>query len=108
MRVGEKNVRKRTFKFDGSDGAAEMIAVILKHYADVAFPLGGSDCAAASREALQSIAQNIMQSNQETKPAEISRRQRPMLRSAVKWFYTQSEYAAPNDPLYLSLTDKLA
>ena len=93
-------MRKRTFLFDGSNGAAEMMVAILNHYANVAFPIGGSECAAASREALQAIAQNISQSNIDDMPVEISRRQRPMLKSAVKWFYTQSEYASPNDPMY--------
>jgi len=42
-----------------------MMVTILNHYADVAFPLGGSDCAAASREALQSIAAKILQAHAE-------------------------------------------
>ena len=97
-------MRKRSFIFDGSDGAAQMLTLILKQYADTAFPLGGSDCAAASREALQAIADNILQTEQ----AEINRRQRPMLRSAVTWFYTQSDYAAPEDPMFERLQDRLA
>jgi hypothetical protein len=95
---------KRTFIFDGSDGAAEMLSAILNHYADVAFPLGGSECAAASREAVHSIIGKL-------KPIddiEISRRQRPMLRSAVKWFYNDSVYASPNDPMYINLVRRLA
>jgi hypothetical protein len=50
----------------------------------------------ASREALQAIANNISQNEL----AEINRRQRPMLKSAVKWFYTESEYASPNEVMY--------
>ena len=89
-------MKKRTFNFDGSEGAAEMMFSILNHYANVAYPVGGSDCAAASREALQAIANNIAQNEQ----AEISRRQRPILKSAVRWFYTESEYASPNEVMY--------
>ena len=95
--------KKRIFHFDGSDGAAEMMVTILNHYANVAFPLGGSDCAAASREALQAIADNIAQNEL----AEINRRQRPMLKSAVKWFYTESEYASPNEVMYDRLLSQL-
>lgn len=73
-----------------------MMIALLNHYSNVAFPLGGSDCAAASREALHVIIRTI----RESELCEISRRQRPILKSAVKWFYTQSEYAAPNDPMY--------
>ena len=92
--------RKRFFLFDGADGAAEKLVSILNHYANVAFPIGGSDCAAASREALQTIANNINRAEQLSEMVEINRRQRPMLKSAVKWFYTQSEYAAPEDEMY--------
>jgi len=93
-------MKKRVFLFDGSKGAAEMLVLILKNYADIAFPMGGSDCAAASREALQSIAHTIKLAEQGNEPAEINRRQRPMLKSAVKWFYTESEYAADKDVMY--------
>ena len=96
-------MKKRTFVFDGSEGAAQMLALILKHYADIAFPIGGSECAAASREALQAIAITITQSEH----AEINRRQRPMLKSAVKWFYTQSEFAAPEDAMFEKLLARL-
>jgi len=95
---------KRTFIFDGSDGAAEMLSAILNHYADIAFPLGGSECAAASREAVHNIIEKLKPLGE----IEISRRQRPMLRSAVKWFYNDSAYASPNDPMYAGLVRRLA
>ena len=76
-------MKKRIFYFDGSDGAAEMMAAVLNHYADVAYPRGGSDCAAASREALQAVANKLMTAQSEGLAAEISRRQRPLLKSAV-------------------------
>ena len=93
-------MKKRLFLFDGAEGAAEKMVEILNHYADIAYPLGGSDCAAASREALQAIANKIHQAEFKVELAEISSRQRPMLKSAVKWFFTQSEYADVDDPLY--------
>jgi hypothetical protein len=96
-------MRKKTFLFDGSEGAAEMLVLILNHFIDVAFPLGGSDCAAASRQALQAITGEINQ--QEF--SELARRQRPILRSAVKWFYTESVYASPNDSMQEKLLSKL-
>lgn len=92
-------MKKRIFIFDGTDGAADMMEIILNHYIEVAFPIGGSDCAAASREALQSIVDKIKQADE----VEISRRQRPMLKGAVKWYhsqYLQSEYAALDDVMY--------
>ena len=80
-----------------------MMVEILNHYANVAYPVGGSNCAMASREALRAIAINIVRNEQ----AEINRRQRPMLKSAVKWFYTQSEYASPNEVMYDQLLSQL-
>jgi len=88
--------KKRIFHFDGSEGKAKMMLEILNQYANAAYPVGSSDCAMASREALWAIAINIARNEQ----AEISRRQRPMLKAAVKWFYTESEYASPNDVMY--------
>ncbi len=88
--------KKRIFHFDGSEGKAKMMLEILNHYANAAYPVGGSNCAAASREALWAIAINIARNEQ----AEINCRQRPMLKAAVKWFYTESEYASPNAVMY--------
>lgn len=96
-------MRKKTFLFDGSEGGSEMLVLILNHFVDVAFPRGGSDCAAASRQALQNISDKISQAEL----TEIARRQRPILRSAVKWFYTESVYADPNDPMQGKLLSKL-
>ena len=89
-------MKKRVFIFDGTEGKSEMMVVILKHYADVAFPLGGSECAVASRQGLLDIVQKIS----ENEYAEINRRQRPILKSAVNWFYNDSEYACPEDPMF--------
>ena len=96
-------MKKRTFSFDGSQGKTEMMFSLLNHYANVAYPVGGSDCAAASREALQQIAQHIVKAEACGESAELNRRQRPMLKSAVTWFYTDSDYVAPNDPLFQQL-----
>lgn len=77
---------RRTFEFNSSHGAGEKMAKILEIYANAAYPLGGSECAAASREALQHIAKNLISSDY----VSISTRQRPMLKSALKWFYSES------------------
>ena len=86
-------MKKRTFIFDGSGGAAEAMVAVLNHYANVSFPPGGSDCAATSRQALMELVDKFSQNEL----CEISRRQRPMLKSAVKWFYTESEYAIDSE-----------
>lgn len=98
-------MKKRTFIFDGSGGAAQAMNAVLNHYANVAYPPGGSDCAATSRQAIMEIVDKISQDEM----CEISRRQRPMLKAAVKWFYTESEYAdmPGNDSIYQRLLSQL-
>ena len=101
---------RRTFEFNSSHGAGEIMAKVLEAYANTAYPLGGSDCAAASREALQSIAEKLVSSdhvdnetgngananvdsstdNSSDNYVDINTRQRPMLKSALKWFYSES------------------
>jgi hypothetical protein len=98
-------MKKRTFIFDGSGGATQAMNAVLNHYANVAYPPGGSDCAATSRQAIMEIVDKISQDEM----CEISRKQRPMLKAAVKWFYTESEYAdmPGNDSMYQRLLSQL-
>ena len=98
-------MKKRIFTFDGSGGAAQAMHAVLNHYANVAYPQGGSDCAATARQALMEIVDRITQNEL----CEISRRQRPMLKSAVKWFYTESEFSdlPGNDSMYQRLLSQL-
>ena len=96
-------MKKRTFLFDTSEGAGESLSKVLQHYALAAFPHGGSDCAAASREALLTIVNKI----QADDFSEISTRQRPILNAAVKWFYTESEYANVDDKHFHLLSSQL-
>ncbi len=86
-------MKKRTFIFDGSEGSAEALAKVLHYYALAAYPDGGSDCAATSRQALQDIVSNI----QSSEFCEISTRQRPILKAAVNWFYQESGLAEQPD-----------
>ncbi|GAA0412303.1 hypothetical protein GCM10009133_20830 [Cocleimonas flava] len=79
-------MKKRTFIFDASDRAGEVLTKALHHYIEAAYPTGGSDCAAASREALIAIIAKINSSN----TCEISTRQRPVLIAAVNWYFNDS------------------
>ena len=79
-------MKKRTFIFDTSEGAGEALSKVLLQYTETAYPKGGSDCAAASREALLSIVNKI----EGDEYCEISTRQRPILNAAVKWYYQES------------------
>lgn len=84
-------MKKRTFLFDCSLGAGEKLIEILNHYADAAYPVGGSDCAAASRQGLFDIADLIREAIDNDGVAHIGRRQKPVLKAAVKWFYSEVE-----------------
>lgn len=96
-------MRKRTFMFDGSDGAGDMMAKILNYYAEAAYPLGGSECAAASREALNQLAGRFLQADD----IEIKRRQRPLLKSAVNWFYHDAGLDVLDKAMYERLMSQL-
>lgn len=86
-------MKKRIFIFDTAEGAGDALSNVLLHYVDAAYPKGGSDCAAASREALLSILTKI----RTNELCEISTRQRPILIAAVKWFYQESNNRIRND-----------
>jgi len=83
-------MKKRTFKFDSSSGAGDILSNVLQHYASVAFPMGGSDCAATSRQALLELSAKLVGENNEADTVEISTRQRPILKSALTWFYEET------------------
>jgi len=99
-------MKKRTFLFDCSGGAGEQLIDILKRYADAAYPIGGSDCAATSRQGLFDIVDVIKKGLEADEIAMIGRRQRTVLKAAVKWFYTELEQA--DDPLKNVLMDQLS
>ncbi len=86
-------MKKRTFIFDTSEGAGGGLSKVLLHYMDAAYPKGGSDCAAASREALLTLVNKI----EADENCEISTRQRPILNAAVKWYFKESGIEPENE-----------
>ena len=90
-------MKRRTFPFNGEAGVAEALANVIRHYAHAAYPVGGSDCAATTRMALLELAYKVTAEVN----IDISTRQRPMLKSAIEWFYTES--GRIDDPLFITL-----
>jgi len=86
-------MKKRTFLFDTAEGAGEALSKVLRHYMEAAFPKGGSDCAAVSREALLTLVNKI----EVDQYCEISTRQRPILNAAVKWYFKESGIKPDNE-----------
>lgn len=79
--------KKRVIELDTSGAIGEAFHQVIGVYAHAAYPPGGSDCAAATRTALLEVAEKAQLSDQ----VSISSRQRPMLKAAVKWYYTEVE-----------------
>jgi hypothetical protein len=80
-------MKKRTLTFSCTDNSCQYLATIIKHYAHAAFPVGGSECAQATRESLVDMAYGL-DSTMEISVA-INRRQVPMLKSAIKWYFSE-------------------
>ncbi|NNJ91043.1 MAG: hypothetical protein HKP55_05160 [Gammaproteobacteria bacterium] len=65
---------------------AVAIATAVYVYADAAYPPSGSECAQASNQSLKQLAEAIHNSPQI--PFSYKKRQRPMLKAALRWFYS--------------------
>lgn len=78
-------MKKRMIRFDASEGAGQAMHKVIATYAHAAYPVGGSDCAAATRQALLDVADLVLQGG----PVEISARQRPMLKAAIEWYFKE-------------------
>ena len=65
---------------------AVAIATAVYVYADATYPEGGSECAQATNQSLKQLAQAIR--NSPEIPFSYKKRQRPMLKAAVQWFYS--------------------
>jgi hypothetical protein len=79
-------MRRPRLTFDNSDGRGEQLAEILRQYAHTAYPPGGSECAATSRETLLDYAARAADGS-----LAISSRQLPMIKAAIKWYYAEVE-----------------
>jgi len=80
-------MKKRTLNFSCADNLCENLATVIKYYAHAAFPIGGSECAQATRESLLDMAQRLNVTLEQS--IVLNRRQVPMLKSAVKWYFSE-------------------
>lgn len=65
---------------------ATAIATAVFVYAEAAYPAGGSECAQATNQTLKELAKAI--GNSHEIPFSYKKRQKPMIKAAVKWFYS--------------------
>jgi hypothetical protein len=67
----------------------ELLADILRQYADAAYPKGGSECSQSARDSLlQSVEQMLQSWDDASQSTRVSKRLRVPLKSAIK-FYAQ-------------------
>ncbi len=74
---------------------AGQIAQAVSAYAHAAYPPGGSECAQASHQALMDIARGI-HVEATGRGYALKKRQLPMLRTAIEWFYSEDNTAEAN------------
>ena len=76
-------------EFDTSQGAGKTLAQVLRVYVNAAYPERGSECTQATRSSLLQLAEEIARKSEEASPAGLRRRQLPMIRSAIDWYFSE-------------------
>ncbi len=82
-------MKKKQFQFPCDNDACSHLAKVLSTYVYAAFPIGGSECAQATRESLLDMAKRL--ADCKTDKFGINARQRPMLKSAINWYFSEVE-----------------
>lgn len=82
-------MKNRSFALRCDAQQASTLAQAIQTYAHAAYPSGGSECAQVSRDALVTAANNIATHAATEQGAAISKRQRAMLKAAVKWYFSE-------------------
>lgn len=81
-------MKKRTFSLDCTNRKlCQKLHKILTLFINNAFPPNGSDCAQATRDSLLELSEKI-NSNEN---CEINKRQRPLLKTAITWYFEEVE-----------------
>jgi hypothetical protein len=96
---------KRGLEFDTGHGAGKTLGQVLRVYANTAYPQNGSECSRATRDSLLQLAEQIRLAGEQQQPARLQRRQLPMVRSAVEWYF--SEIQKEMDHVRDALLDRL-
>ncbi|MCK5918306.1 MAG: hypothetical protein KAG34_07760 [Cocleimonas sp.] len=82
-------MKKRTFSIDCTNNKlCPKLHKVLTLFINNAFPPNGSDCAQATRSSLLELSEKI---KRDTNSCEISARQRPLLKTAIIWYFDEIE-----------------
>ena len=85
---------RKTFRLGLDDRQRALWGAVLPAYGATAFPPGGSECAQAARAALEDLARRFAAAGDHV---DIGARQRPVLKAAVKWYFTEIVAGAEED-----------
>ena len=80
---------KRGLEFDTGEGAGKTLGQVLRVYANTAYPPNGSECSRATRDSLLQLAGRIADAGRQEESIRVQRRQLPMVRSAVEWYFSE-------------------
>jgi uncharacterized protein YjhX (UPF0386 family) len=80
---------KRGSLFDTGQGAGRTLARVLRVYVNSAYPQNGSECSQATRSSLLQLAEKIAVSSGSGQPVTLQKRQLPLIRSAVAWYFSE-------------------
>lgn len=100
-------MKKRTFTIDcsstSSNSSCFELQRILIQFIDTAFPPNGSDCAQATRSSLLELTEVIKNS---TDDCTINTRLRPLLKTAITWYFEDIESNTEKQQALLTLIAK--
>lgn len=99
-------MKKRTFFIDCAteNEQCQMLYKLLILFIDAAFPPNGSECAQATRASLLALSSYIKASDG---TCEISTRQRPLLKTAIRWYFEEIESNNQQQQALLLLIKKI-
>ena len=80
---------KQGLLFDTGQGAGKTLGQVLRVYANTAYPQNGSECSRATRDSLLQLAGRIADAGRQEEPIRVQRRQLPMVRSAIEWYFSE-------------------
>ena len=86
----------KTISLTGPVPALQLISDVIQHYADAAYPAGGSECAQTARAGLLDTAEKINQQvEQGLMPVTISRRIKSHIKAAIQYYLQMSAEQNP-------------
>lgn len=87
---------RRGIEFNTGQGAGKTLAQVLGVYINAAYPPDGSECSQATRSSLMQLVEKIGRKAAQQQTVNLPRRQLPMLRTAVDWYFSEIQKGMDN------------